>query len=174
MINKMANKVLLNTMALYTRTLFLTIISLFSYRIVLDILGAADYGTYNVVGGFVTMFAFISGTMTVATQRYFSVGFSQKSIELLNKLFSVNLIIYIFLAIIILLLGFYAIGWQQIIKRLPLTTAFANKAVTVVWGIIWGAVFFQEKVTIGKVIGAILVILGVVVYANADGKVKDE
>mgnify|MGYP006947756168 FL=1 len=45
---------------------------------------------------------------------------------------------------------------------------------TVVWGIIWGAVFFQEKVTIGKVIGAILVILGVVVYANADGKVKDE
>lgn len=105
MINKMANKVLLNTMALYTRTLFLTIISLFSYRIVLDVLGAADYGTYNVVGGFVTMFAFISGTMTVATQRYFSVGFSQKSIELLNKLFSVNLIIYIILTIIILLLS---------------------------------------------------------------------
>lgn len=80
----------------------------------------------------------------------------------------------LYYAIIILLLGFYAIGWQQIIKRLPLTTAFANKAVTVVWGIIWGAVFFQEKVTIGKVIGVILVILGVVVYANADGKVKDE
>ena len=77
-------------------------------------------------------------------------------------------------AMIIILLGFYAIGWQQIIKRLPLTMAFANKAVTIVWGIIWGAVFFQEKVTIGKVIGAILVILGVVVYANADGKVKDE
>ena len=53
-------------------------------------------------------------------------------------------------AIIILLLGFYAIGWQQIIKRLPLTTAFANKAVTVIWGIIWGAVFFHEKVTVGK------------------------
>ena len=50
----------------------------------------------------------------------------------------------LFYAIIIFLLGFYAIGWQQIIKRLPLTTAFANKAVTVVWGIIWGAVFFHE------------------------------
>ena len=73
-------------------------------------------------------------------------------------------------AIIILLLGFYAIGWQQIIKRLPLTTAFANKAVTV----IWGAVFFHEKVTVGKVIGAILVIVGVIIYANADGKVEDE
>ena len=77
-------------------------------------------------------------------------------------------------AIIILLLGFYAIGWQQIIKRLPLTTAFANKAVTVIWGIIWGTVFFHEKVTVGKVIGAILVIVGVIIYANADGKVEDE
>lgn len=37
-----------------------------------------------------------------------------------------------------------------------------------------GSCVFQEKVTIEKVIGAILVILGVVVYANADGKVKDE
>lgn len=45
---------------------------------------------------------------------------------------------------------FYAIGWQQIIKRLPLTTAFANKAVTVVWGIIWGAVFFRKKLRLKK------------------------
>lgn len=39
--------------------------------------------------------------------------------------------------IILLLLATYAVGWQQVIKRLPLTTAFANKAVTVVWGILW-------------------------------------
>ncbi len=71
-------------------------------------------------------------------------------------------------AAIILLLGFYAIGWQQIIKRLPLTTAYANKAVTVVWGIVWGFVFFHEAITVGKVVGAALVILGVVIYAKAD------
>ena len=70
--------------------------------------------------------------------------------------------------VIILLLMFYAIGWQQIIKRLSLTTAFANKAVTVVWGIIWGVLFFQEVITIGKVIGALLVVVGVVIYAYAD------
>ncbi len=80
----------------------------------------------------------------------------------------------LFYAIIIFLLGFYAIGWQQIIKRLPLTTAFANKAVTVVWGIIWGAVFFHESITVGKVIGAALVIVGVVIYARADeGEVNE-
>ena len=78
----------------------------------------------------------------------------------------------LFYAIIIFLLGFYAIGWQQIIKRLPLTTA--NKAVTVVWGIIWGAVFFHESITVGKVIGAALVIVGVVIYARADeGEVNE-
>lgn len=69
---------------------------------------------------------------------------------------------------VLLLLAFYAVGWQQIIKRLPLTTAFANKAVTVVWGIIWGALFFKEPVTVGKIVGALLVILGVVLYAYAD------
>lgn len=70
--------------------------------------------------------------------------------------------------IIIVLLGFYAIGWQQIIKRLPLTTAFANKAITIVWGIIWGVIFFQESITVGKIMGAFLVIIGVVIYSYAD------
>lgn len=69
-------------------------------------------------------------------------------------------------ACIILLLGVYAIGWQQVIKRLPLTTAFANKAVTVVWGIIWGFLVFSEPVTVGKLVGAAMVIVGVVIFAR--------
>lgn len=80
----------------------------------------------------------------------------------------------LYYAIIIVLLGFYAIGWQQIIKKLPLTTAFANKAVTVVWGLIWGLLFFNESITIGKIIGATLVVSGVVVYAKADGGASNE
>ena len=75
---------------------------------------------------------------------------------------------------IILLLGFYAIVWQQIIKRLALTTAFANKVVTIVWGIIWGMIFFQEKVSLRQIIGALIVIVGVVVYAIADSEIKQE
>ena len=73
---------------------------------------------------------------------------------------------------IIILLGFYAIGWQQIIKRLPLTLAYSNRAVTVIWGMIWGFFFFGEKVTIGKVIGAALVVFGVVLYTKADQEGK--
>ena len=75
---------------------------------------------------------------------------------------------------VIVLLGIYAIGWQQVIKQLPLTTAFANKAVTVVWGIVWGMLFFSEQLTVGKLVGAVLVVFGVVLFAIADREGKNE
>lgn len=65
------------------------------------------------------------------------------------------------------LLGVYALGWQQVIKRLPLTFAYANRAVTVVWGIVWGALFFSEPITAGKLVGALIVLAGVVLYATS-------
>ncbi|MDO4183604.1 MAG: transporter, partial [Coriobacteriia bacterium] len=68
----------------------------------------------------------------------------------------------------IVVLGIYAIGWQQVIKRLPLTFAYANRAVTVVWGIVWGVVFFGEAITPLKAIGALMVLAGVVLYATSD------
>lgn len=69
---------------------------------------------------------------------------------------------------ILALLGLYAIGWQQILKRMALTTAFSNKAVTIVWGIIWGAFFFAEPITLPKVGGAILIVVGVVLFSHSD------
>ncbi len=70
--------------------------------------------------------------------------------------------------ILLLLLGLYAIGWQQIIKRMPLTAAYANKAVGVIWACIYGVIFFGEKITPGKIISALLTIAGVVLFAFAD------
>ncbi|MCC6099012.1 MAG: DMT family transporter [Olsenella sp.] len=70
----------------------------------------------------------------------------------------------------IAVLGVYAIGWQQVIKRIPLTTAYANRAVTVIWGIIWGAVLFHEGVSPLKVVGALVVLAGVVLFALADSE----
>ena len=75
-----------------------------------------------------------------------------------------------FYAGMLAILVVYAIGWQQILKRLPLTVAFANKAITVVWGIIWGAVFFQEAITLPMIIGAIIVMAGIVLFSIADGE----
>lgn len=66
------------------------------------------------------------------------------------------------------ILGIYALGWQQIIKRMPLTTAFSSKAITVLWGLVWGVLFFQEEITPLKVIGVAVIVAGVVLYAHAD------
>lgn len=71
-------------------------------------------------------------------------------------------------------LGVYAIGWQQVIKRMPLTTAYANKAVTVVWGIVFGMAFFGEGVTPLMLLGALVIVAGIVLYALEEGRVQDE
>lgn len=68
------------------------------------------------------------------------------------------------------ILFIYAIGWQQILKRLSLSLAFANKAVTVVWGMVWGFFIFGESISTLNLIGAALVIAGVVLYARADAE----
>lgn len=62
----------------------------------------------------------------------------------------------------------YAVCWQQIIKHMPLISAYANKAVTVIWGIVWGYFLFDEKITIRKIIGAVIIIAGVYLIVTAD------
>ena len=66
---------------------------------------------------------------------------------------------------VLFLLGVYAIVWQQLIKKLPLVFAYANKAITIVWGIIWGALLFSERITSGKIIGAAVVIAGIIIFS---------
>jgi drug/metabolite transporter (DMT)-like permease len=75
---------------------------------------------------------------------------------------------FLFYALVLVMLGIYALGWQQVIKRLPLTTAYANRAITIVWGIFWGAILFGEAITIGKLVGAIIIICGIVLFVRCD------
>ena len=72
--------------------------------------------------------------------------------------------------LMLLALVTYAVGWQQVIKHLPLTTAYANKAVTVVWGILLGLAVFGEAVTPRQVIGAVIIICGIVLFVRADNE----
>lgn len=62
----------------------------------------------------------------------------------------------------------YAFVWQQVIKHMPLITAYANKGVTVIWGILWGYFIFSEEITIRKVAGALVIIAGIVLIVTAD------
>ena len=94
-----------NTLLLYVRMLFMMVIGLYTSRVILDKLGEVDFGIYNVVGGFVTMFAVISGAMTSATQRFLSFEIGKGNDGNVKGIFSTMVYIHIFLAILILVLG---------------------------------------------------------------------
>lgn len=80
-------------------------VSLYTVRVVLNTLGVVDYGIYNVVGGVVSMFAFLSATMASASQRFFSFELGRNNQEQLKKTFSMTITIYAMVAIVILILA---------------------------------------------------------------------
>lgn len=72
------------------------------------------------------------------------------------------------------ILVLYALGWQQILKRLPLTVAFANKAVTLVWSMVFGALLFHEQIRLNQVIGCTLAVIGVVLFVQPEQEEKED
>ena len=94
-----------NTMFLYFRMMLVMLVNLYTSRIVLQNLGIEDYGIYNVVGGIVTMFTFLNGSLGAATSRYITFELGQKKFERLNNIFNVALIIHISIAAIIIILA---------------------------------------------------------------------
>lgn len=94
-----------NTLLLYVRMFFIMGVSLYTSRVILDILGEVDFGIYNVVGGFVAMFTFISGAMVTATQRFLSFEIGKGESGNVRSLFSTSVIIHVILAGIIFVLA---------------------------------------------------------------------
>ena len=73
-----------------------------------------------------------------------------------------------FYGIMLVILGAYALLWQQILKRMPLTTAFANKGIVIIWGMILGALFFDEAITWNMIVGSIIVFIGILLVVTDD------
>lgn len=94
-----------NTLLLYVRMIFLLLISLFTSRVVLRTLGVEDYGIYNVVGGVVTMFAFLNTAMAGATQRFLNFDLAKNNIKELNETFNTSLLIHSIIAVIVIILA---------------------------------------------------------------------
>ncbi len=70
---------------------------------------------------------------------------------------------FMFYGIEIIILGVYAVLWQQIIKRFALSTAYANRAMVLVWSMLWAAVIFHNEITVQNVAGMALVVAGTVI-----------
>lgn len=92
-----------NTIFLYCRMLLTMFVSLFTSRIVLQVLGAEDYGLYSLVGGIVVLLSFLNSTMSVATQRFLAYEIGRGDEKKLNETFCISLSIHIIIAIVIFL-----------------------------------------------------------------------
>lgn len=74
----------------------------------------------------------------------------------------------LFYALSIFILFFYTIAWQQILKKIPLITAFLNKAITIIWSMLWGVIIFNENITLKMIIGGIIVLSGVSLVVSSN------
>lgn len=94
-----------NTMLLYVRMLFIMAVQLYTSRVILNTLGVVDYGLYNVVGGIVTMFAFLNGAMVTSTQRYITFELGKGNMQRLKEVFTTCVQIHLIISLIIIILG---------------------------------------------------------------------
>lgn len=78
-----------------------------------------------------------------------------------------------FYALEILILGIYAVAWQQIIRRTDLSVAYANRALALLWSLGWSALLFHEGITLRNLLGAALVIAGVMIVNTGEAGKKD-
>ena len=80
-----STRVIINTIVLYVKVILSLAIAFVSIPLVLNALGASDYGLYNLVAGVVAMLSFLNNSMTVSTQRFMSVAMGEKNEEKINS-----------------------------------------------------------------------------------------
>lgn len=68
------------------------------------------------------------------------------------------------------ILGVYALLWQQMIKRFDLSVAYANRSMAVVWSMVWAVIFFHDTITVQNIAGVVLVVAGTLII-NTDTEV---
>lgn len=68
----------------------------------------------------------------------------------------------------LLLLAVYAVLWQQILKYIPLTTAYANRPISILLCLLWGKLFFDEVVTWNMLLGAGIILFGIWLVSKDD------
>lgn len=94
-----------NTLILYLRTLFILVVKLYTSRLILQYLGVEDYGIYNIVGSFITMFTIFNGALTTSIQRFLTYSLGEKDTKKVKEVFSVSLTILLSLSFLIALIA---------------------------------------------------------------------
>ncbi len=99
-----SNRIIVNTLAQYVRTILNMLLSLVSVRLVLNILGVTDYGIYSLVAGVVSMLSFITSSLVGSTQRFLSIYQGKGDIIALRNVFSNSLLLHIIIGFCVLII----------------------------------------------------------------------
>ena len=73
----------------------------------------------------------------------------------------------------LMILGVYAILWQQMIKKFELSVAYTNRAMALLWSMLWAVVLFHDRVTVKNIIGVALVIVGTLIVNGGDAEDRE-
>ena len=98
-------RIAVNTLFLYAKFIITTIVSLVLSRLVLQTLGASDYGLYNVVGGIVVLLNTIGASMVSTSYRYMAVEFGKGEGGNPNKIYNTIFVVHLALAIFLIVVG---------------------------------------------------------------------
>ena len=99
--NRNSKLVAKNSLFLFIRMLLVTVVGLYTSRVILDVLGVSDFGIYNVVGGIVVFFTFLQQALNNATYRFFTYALGESDMEKLRRTFSMSLNLHFLLALIV-------------------------------------------------------------------------
>lgn len=99
-----AHRVAKNTGILYARMAITVFISLYSTRLILEALGVADFGLFNVVGGVIAMLGFLNSSMAGATQRFMSFAQGSGDLEKVKRIFNMSTVLHAGIAVLMVLL----------------------------------------------------------------------
>lgn len=100
-----------NTVFLYFRMLLIMAVTLYTSRVILQVLGVVDFGLYNVVGGVATSFVFFSSSLSNATQRFLNFELGTGNLNKVKNIFNLSLLIYVVIAIIVVIVAECVGGW---------------------------------------------------------------
>lgn len=106
-----------NTIYLYIRMILVMAVSLYTSRVVLDVLGVSDYGIYNAIGGIVVLISILNNSMSSATQRFITFELGKNDLKRVNDTFSMSMTAHIIICIAVLLLG-ETIGLYYVVNYL--------------------------------------------------------
>ena len=96
---------------------------------------------------------------------YSLVPVLQKLIAL-SPPYSMKFFLYLFL--LYTCYGYFTLIWQQLLKVMTLSTAYTHTAVSIIWGLVWGWLFFSERISFQMMAGAAIIIAGLLIVVRSD------